>query len=58
MILHRLHNRMELLNWSDPSDIREGVGFVNAQLHVLENTFAGKRKNEIIVDPIALYREM
>lgn len=42
----------------DPADIREGVAFINSQLHVLENLFVGKRKNEIIVDPIALYREM
>ena len=42
----------------DPADIREGIGFVNTQLQVLENTFIGKRENEIIIDPIALYREM
>jgi hypothetical protein len=43
---------------SDPADIREGVVFVNNQLHGLETLFVGKRKNEIIVDPIALYREL
>ena len=48
----------ETVEISDPADIREGVVFVNTQLHVLENIFVGKRHNEIIVDPIALYREM
>ena len=28
------------------------------QLHVLETTLGGKEDNEMIIDPIALYREL
>ena len=43
---------------SDAADLKEAVVFVSNQLNVLENMFAGKKENEIIIDPIALYREM
>ena len=42
----------------DPADLKEAVIVVSTQLNHLESLFAGKKENEIIIDPIALYREM
>ena len=42
----------------EPGDLKEAMFVVNHQLQVLETTFVGKKGNEIIVDPIALYREV
>ena len=41
----------------DPA-LREALMSVVEQLHVLETTLGGKEDNEMIIDPIALYREL
>ena len=41
----------------DPA-LREALLSLVKQLHVLETTLSGKKDNEMIIDPIALYREL
>ena len=41
----------------DPG-LRAALMSVVEQLHVLETTLGGKEDNEMIIDPIALYREL
>ena len=41
----------------DPA-LREALMSIVEQLHVLETTLGGKKDNEMIIDPIALYREL
>jgi hypothetical protein len=41
-----------------PASIKEAVMYVVEKLTAMEETFIGRLSREIIVDPIALYREL
>jgi hypothetical protein len=41
----------------NPNDLKEVVAQIILRLSDIEKQFTGKRKNEIIIDPIAVYRE-
>ena len=38
--------------------IKEAIMSLVEKLSIVESTFSGKLENEIIIDPIALYREI
>lgn len=39
-------------------DMRDALMLILQQLHVVETAIGGKKPNELIIDPIALYREL
>ena len=38
--------------------VKEAIMSLVEKLSIVESTFSGKLENEIIIDPIALYREI
>ena len=38
--------------------MKEALLIMLEQLHFLETMLSGKKENEIVIDPIALYREL
>ncbi len=47
-----------MLEGSTPSNVREVLGGMVSALSLVEKGFLGRLKNEIIVDPLAVYREV
>ncbi len=42
----------------EPKGMKQALMKLNTQISVIEDTYTGKLANEIIVDPIAIYREL
>ena len=43
---------------NDPQNVKEAIMIIVEKLYGMESSFSGKLVNEIIIDPIALYREI
>ncbi|MCP4371392.1 MAG: hypothetical protein GY797_25230 [Deltaproteobacteria bacterium] len=45
-------------NENEPRNLKEAIINMVSKLYEVETTFTGRLKNEIIIDPIAVYREL
>ena len=53
-----LDSEVEPDNQVEITDLRDAIEIFTGVLHEFDEVFAGKKENEIVLDPIALYREI